>query len=273
MFDAYLQLWQLSPEGAPIITRGSRLLPVRWQGKPAMLKIALEPEEKLGATILEWWNGDGAAHVFALNDEALLLERAEGTRSLIAMSQSRRDDEATVILCDAAARLHTNHSSPPTGLPILSDWFHELEKASTQHGGILQTCADTAHHLLATPQDILVLHGDIHHGNILDFGPRGWLAIDPKGILGERGFDYANIFCNPDLADPTQPIAVQRDRFIHRLEMISRAAGLDRRRLLQWILAWSGLSAAWFLSDGDTAETNFAIAKLALAELQRCGGE
>lgn len=45
-----------------------------------------------------------------------------------------------------------------------------------------------------------VLHGDLHHGNVLDFGPLGWLAIDPKGLHGESGFDYANILSNPDRA-------------------------------------------------------------------------
>jgi streptomycin 6-kinase len=63
--------------------------------------------------------------------------------------------------------------------------------------------------LLSSPQDEVVLHGDLHHGNILDFGTRGWLAIDPKGLLGERGFDYANIFTNPDLAEPTRPVAIE----------------------------------------------------------------
>ena len=42
------------------------------------------------------------------------------------------------------------------------------------------------------------LHGDLHHDNVLDFGPRGWLAIDPHGLLGERGFDFANIFDHED---------------------------------------------------------------------------
>jgi streptomycin 6-kinase len=51
--------------------------------------------------------------------------------------------------------------------------------------------------LLAEPREVGVLHGDLHHGNVLDFGVRGWLAIDPKGLLGERGFDFANIFTNP----------------------------------------------------------------------------
>jgi streptomycin 6-kinase len=38
--------------------------------------------------------------------------------------------------------------------------------------------------------------------DVPDFGARGWLAIDPKGLYGERGFDYANIFCNPVRARP-----------------------------------------------------------------------
>ena len=98
--------------------------------------------------------------------------------------------------------------------------------------------------MLATTRDV-VLHGDLHHDNVLDFGERGWLAIDPT-YLGERGFDFANIFTNPDLADPARPVATGPDRFARRLEVVAEAAELDRPRLLRWILAWTGLSAAWF---------------------------
>lgn len=107
-----------------------------------------------------------------------------------------------------------------------------------------------------------MLHGDIHHDNILDFGPRGWLAIDPKRLIGERGFDYANLFCNPDHATAT-------GRFARRVAVVTEAAGLERKRLLQWILAWAGLSAAWCLSDGGPPETALAVAALAAAELAR----
>jgi streptomycin 6-kinase len=130
---------------------------------------------------------------------------------------------------------------------------------------LLAVSAKAARSLLENPQQVGVLHGDIHHDNILDFGDRGWLAIDPKRLIGERGFDYANIFANPDLADPTRPVAALH--FKRRLEIVSADAGLDRRRLLQWIVAWSGLSAAWFLSDGGSPETDFRIAELAVAEL------
>ena len=69
----------------------------------------------------------------------------------------------------------------------------------------LRTAENVAAELLASPRDVTVLHGDIHHGNILDFGARGWLAVDPKGLVGERGLDYANLFCNPDTATATGP--------------------------------------------------------------------
>jgi streptomycin 6-kinase len=48
---------------------------------------------------------------------------------------------------------------------------------------------------------------------------------------------------------------------------VVEAASLERQRLLHWILAWTGLSAAWFLSDGDSAENTLRIAELAAVEL------
>jgi streptomycin 6-kinase len=93
--------------------------------------------------------------------------------------------------------------------------------------------ADAARTLLSSPRDIGALHGDIHHDNILDFGPRGWLAIDPNRLCGERGFDYANLFCNPDMDDPSRSVAVVPERFQRRLEIVAERAQLERARLLQ----------------------------------------
>ena len=118
--------------------------------------------------------------------------------------------------------------------------------AAARHGGILTACAATARELLASERDVVPLHGDIHHGNILDFGPRGWLAIDPKGLIGERGFDYANLFCNPEAE-----IAIAPGRLARQVDVVAEAAGLERRRLLKWIMAYAGLSAAWFLGMGN----------------------
>ena len=143
-------------------------------------------------------------------------------------------------------------------------WFAALEPAAARHGGILSLAAATARELLAEPQDVVVLHGDHHHGNVLDFGPRGWLAIDPKRLAGERGFDFANLFCNPDMAIATAP-----GRLARQAAVVADAAGLDRRRLLRWILAWAGLSAAWYLEDEEPAELPLEVARISAAELAR----
>ncbi|XXX78043.1 aminoglycoside phosphotransferase family protein [Sorangium sp. So ce134] len=269
MFDTYLRRWNLIPDGEPIVTRNGRLLPVRRAGEPAMLKLALHDEERLGGLVMEWWDGDGAARVLAREGEAILLERAQGPRSLAEMSRGGEDDEACRILCAVAARLHAPRARPLPELVPLTRWFRGLEPAAAAHGGILARCLEAARALLAEPREVVVLHGDLHHDNVLDFGDRGFLAIDPKQLVGERSFDFANIFTNPDLADPTRPVATEPGRFSRRLEIVVEAAGLERTRLLRWILAWTGLSAAWYLQDGDSADIDLRVAELSAAELDR----
>ena len=261
-FDDHLARWGLTADGEPIATRSSDLLPVRLAGMPAMLKIARETEERWGGLLMGWWGGDGAARVLAQEGDALLLERATGQGSLAETARCGRDDEASRIICAVAARLHAPRRCPPPELIPLPRWFEALEPAAAWHGGILSLAAATARELLAEPQEVVVLHGDIHHGNVLDFGARGWLAIDPKRLAGERGFDFANLFCNPDLLIATAP-----GRLARQASVVAEAAGLDRPRLLRWILAWAGLSAAWLLEDGETAKIPLAVAGLAAAEL------
>ena len=86
----YLARWDLVPDGEPIETPSSLLLAVRHNGVPAMLKLAREEEERRGGALMAWWNGDGAAKVLAQHGPALLLERADGPRSLAARSPMGR---------------------------------------------------------------------------------------------------------------------------------------------------------------------------------------
>lgn len=262
--NTYLSKWGLTADGALIHTPGSILVPVCRESVAAMLKVAFVDEERRGAAAMVWWGGEGAARVLAHDDDALLMERAQGNRPLVTMAQSGRDDEATRILCAAANALHAPRQEPrPSTLVPLPRWFQALEPAADRLGGVFRLAAATARELLAEPREIVALHGDIHHGNILDFGPRGWLAIDPKGVLGEHGFDFANIFCNPDFEIATGP-----GRLARQAAIVAEAARLDRARLLQWILAYAGLSAAWSLEDGDDPQLALTVAEIAAAEIE-----
>jgi streptomycin 6-kinase len=256
----HLARWDLVPDGEPIKTPSSLLLAVRHNGVPAMLKIAREEEERRGGALMAWWDGDGAARVLAQHGPALLLERATGPRSLAAMVADGRDDEASRILCEVTTRLHAPRAGPPPELVSLMRWFEALAPAARTHGGLLAQADSVAQALLADPRDVAVLHGDIHHGNVLDGGDRGWFAIDPKGLWGERTFDFVNILRNPDVA-----VALAPGRFDHQVEVLAAAASVERRRLLDWTLAFAGLSAAWYLADGTPADLDFAIAALAAA--------
>lgn len=260
MLADYLDRWCLDVDGQIQQTPSSYLVPVIWQQRSAMLKIAKTQEEASAFELMSWWRGQGAAEVFIFDDRAIVLERAMGSRSLLSFCQAGHDAQATQIMCNVIDRLHQPKAVQPVGLTSLNDWFHDLSSATLTAGGLLQQAQKTAQQLLINPHNSSVLHGDIHHQNILDFGTRGWLAIDPKGLIGERAFDYANLFCNPD-------VVTVRDQFQKRLELIATLANIDRKRLLQWILAWSGLSIIWHQQDGTSADTAFAAASRAVSEL------
>ncbi len=156
----------------------------------------------------------------------------------------------------------------PDGLIPLDIWFKDLFPAAAKHGGLLVRAAMDASTLLPAQQEIMPLHADLHHDNVLDFEERGWLAIDPKSVIGDCAFEYTILFCDPDLADPEPPVATLPGRFERRLEIVLAKSGLERERLLKWILAWCGLSAVWFLGDDDPlAEINLSVAEHAIVAL------
>lgn len=270
VFEPHLSRWGLVPDGEPIVTHSSRLLPVLQGGAPAMLKLPAVEDERRGYLPLAYWNGDGAARLLARteNGDAMLIERAMGRRSLAALARNGADDEATAILCEAIAGLQKPRGPVPAGLIPLETWFTELFPMAARQGGILARSAAAASELLAAQREIVPLHADLHHDNVLDFEARGWLAIDPKCVIGDRAFEYTILFCDPDLADPEPPVAIVPGRFEHRLEIVLAKSGLERRRLLMWILAWCGLSAAWFLGDDDPlAGINLIIAEQTIISL------
>jgi len=261
-FECWLNEWSLTADGSPIRTASSDLLPVVRDGIPAMLKIARTEEELRGVSVMVWYNGDGAVRVLETKGPALLLERARGDRSLAQMARSGRDEEATRILCAAVRTLHApKDRAAPQDLVPLARWFRALQSSDVP--AVARSKA-VARELLTEMRDIMPLHGDIHHDNVLHDGQRGWLAIDPKGLLGERTFDYTNIFCNPDRDSATDPLL-----FARRVTQVSQAADVDRFRLLKWVLAYAGLSAVWCMEDGDgdSVDLRLAIVERASREL------
>ncbi|SEW43748.1 aminoglycoside phosphotransferase family protein [Chitinophaga arvensicola] len=262
LLQYYKQHWQLSDDGPAFVTHSSLLQPVLFNQAPAMLKIPLEAEEKLGYRLMVWWNGQGAAKVLRYDENALILEKVTSDITLLDMVKNGEDEQASRIICAVANQLHAPRGGLPPGLMPLEEWFRDLWPAVEKFGGILTESAALARVLLDNQHDQAVLHGDLHHENILHSDTRGWLAIDPKRLIGERAFDFANIFCNPDKATALSP-----GRLARQVTVISQAAQIDPTHLLKWVVAWAGLSAAWILNDGDDASLDLGVAETAFRQL------
>jgi streptomycin 6-kinase len=254
--------WGLIDDGGTFETHSSLLKPVIYKGKRAMLKVPFSAEERRSCLLMFCYDGNGAAQVWEYDKTALLMDRALGAGSLKQMVAEGNEDEANQIICTVAKKLHAVNCLHIDELIPLQKWFQPLEPAAAKYGGMLVNCHRVAGDLLSTPIDNVILHGDIHYENILDSGIRGWVAIDPKGLTGERGFDFANIFCNPDSKTATSPVRLSR-----QVKLVAKEAGLDSKRLLNWIIAWAGLSAAFMLEDGEDAHVPLTVAHIAQNEL------
>lgn len=232
----------------------------RADGAAVVLKVSRHRDETRNEiAALRLWEGDGAARLLDADPEngALLLERLTPGTMLTAVAE-QDDDAATLI---AAAVLRRLWRPPPSehGLRSLESWsavFDRLRQPLSQGTGRFPAAlfrrADAARRdLLAATDAPVALHGDLHHSNVLRSEHSGWLAIDPKGLLGDRCFDLCQFLINPmsglGLIDPNAiPVQVKRRRF----DILCDELGLDQQRARAWCFVHAMLNACWNYEDG-----------------------
>lgn len=246
-----LAAWGLN---APVLIASTVMADVyrvqRPDGAQAVLK-CLTPtgqrEESGAADALAAFGGDGAVRLFAARPDALLIEAC-------APGPLPRDDAAAIpILTDVVARLHRSAPHLP-GAPDLTTRCAAL----AAHGAnpLIARAQTLGAALLASAPDRRLLHGDLHHDNVLN-SDRGWLAIDPQPVIGERAYDLANLFSNP-LDQPDMVLAPQRPRWL--AAQLAQALDLDPGRLLAWGFVHACISAAWTMQDGGDPSHRLAVA-------------
>lgn len=263
----YLDAWDLTDPQPVTVTATSRIYTVHHRGETAILKLLApgETEEPVGALALQYFGGSGAVRLINSDGCAHLLEYAYGD-DLTDLVRMCGDEEATRVIADVIRQMHgVNRPLPEQGLFGLDRWFRELfvKAAADRMAGIDSIYlkgAAVAERLLADQRDIRVLHGDIHHENIR-WSPRGWLAFDPKGLVGERTYDCANIFCNP----PISGVAHNETRLLNTAGILAEELKLDYQRLLDYAFAYACLSASWSFHRGG-GEVAWALGVAEIAE-------
>jgi len=131
-----------------------------------------------------------------------------------------------------------------------------VPRADVESGPVARTGGRTARALLAEPQDVVVLHGDIHHGNVLTApGAAGSPSIRRACTASARSTTRTS--CNPDRATATAP-----GRLARRLDTVSEAhTSIGTSAEVGGGLR--GLSAAWSLEDGEDAALALTVMRLA----------
>ncbi|MET3660017.1 aminoglycoside phosphotransferase family protein [Aquamicrobium ahrensii] len=234
-------------------------------GSPAVVK-DLKPfddvdDELRGAHLLAWRDGQGLVRLIDQDGCRMLIEYA-GQRHLTEVLETEGDPAATEIAAEVMQRLHAPGDRPvPSGLQPLAQRYEALfakAKRDVAAGAVsaYSDAATLAQELLDSAREVRPLHGDLHHENILE-GPRGWLAIDPKGVIGDAGFDAANLFYNPLDRDD---LCLNRQRITRMAEQLSHSMRQDPRRLLDHAIAYGCLSAAWHHGDGNATDENRELA-------------
>jgi streptomycin 6-kinase len=197
-------------------------------------------DEWESAEILDAFQGNGVVRVYDSVEGAMLLERLTPGHSLASMAVSGADDDATGVL---AATI--NAMSPrrlPYAVPTVHDWGKGFERyAASRDTQIPKHLLSAAHQVYAelcqSQTCVRLLHGDLHHGNVLLDAQRGWVAVDPKGVIGEIEYEVGAALRNPSdrpdlFADPT---VIQS-----RVERFTRELGLDTSRTQSWAFCASG---------------------------------
>jgi streptomycin 6-kinase len=218
-------------------------------GTPCVLKVSRYiGETRTEIAALRLWDGVGVPRLLEADPErgALLMERAVPGTMLVSLDHD--DDTATLVAAEMLRQLWRPLPERHE-LRSLASWCaaYERNRAALTAGAdgfprqLFERGDALRAELLATPTEPTVLHGDLHHFNILRSDRAGWLAVDPKGLAGDRAFDVCQFLRNPTV----MPLAIIR----RRLDILCAELGLDRQRVNKWCVVHAVLDASWDFED------------------------
>ncbi|EPH41567.1 putative Hydroxyurea phosphotransferase [Streptomyces aurantiacus JA 4570] len=248
----FVDRWELEVVGDSRYGMAALVLPVRRaDGSAAVVKFQVLDEETESEPVgLRIWNGDGAVRLLD-HDAAtgtMLLERARDGQELSTYAKAGRAEtrKAVVVVAELLARL-TAVPAPP-GMRTLGDIAGRMlddtpaalkALRDPAERALIARCADAVREVVGEPGDRM-LHWDLHFDNVLAADREPWLAIDPKPLAGDPGFDLW----------PALDNLFEADEVLWRFDAMTEVLGLDRERARAWTLGRVLQNALWDIPDG-----------------------
>lgn len=242
-------------------------------GARLVLKVGVPVRELLTEIeAMRLFDGRGAARLVESDAErgALLLERLKPGTQLISLCE--RDDEAATSAAASVMRQLRRRAPAEHTFPTVADWGKGFKRMRAHFGGgtgpfprALVEEAETLYaELLESSAAPALLHGDLHHGNVLAAERAPWLAIDPKGLVGEPAYEVGALLRNPlpQLFRWPQPVRASE----RRIAQLSEELRFERARVRGWGLAQAVLAGWWSFEDtGRGGEYGVAVAEILAA--------
>lgn len=242
-----------------------------WDNNKVVLKMGVPNNEMLSEMeALKLFNGEGACRLLDYDEERywMLLERLTPG---VMLSTLEDDEEATHIAAEVMQKIWRSGLDIPAAhiskFIKLSDWFDGLKKLRPRFNGgtgpfnkkILQRVERSVADFLAENHQPVLMHGDFHHFNILS-SERGWLIIDPKGVMGPACYEVGPLLINPwgDFLSRTNHRLMMK----RRIDILHEHLGFERERIHEWGLAHAVLSAWWSMEDNTGWESTMAFAEM-----------
>ena len=227
---------------------------IRADGSAAVLKAGVpSPDRNYEILALQLCNGNGMARVLDADakEGVVLLERLVPGTTLASLEDDAQATRiAALVMRQVWRPLPADHP-----FPSVSKWAKGLERLRQSYEGgtgpLPHTLVDLAERLfdelLASAAEPVLLHGDLHHFNILAAHREPWLAIDPQGVAGEPAYEVGALLRNPfpQLPPPAELARIQA----RRVEQLAEVLGFDRERIFGWGIAQAVLSAWWSIED------------------------
>ncbi len=254
--------WQLQVTGlVPDLSYNVVAFAEGLDGAPYILKLSppnSEFEQEVAA--LKLYDGDGICRLVRSDVRigAMLLERLEPGVSLwrTDIGSTRDDDLATRAAATLMQQLWRPVSDPQP-FRTLRSWTRSLPRYLKTYpngdGPLPHVFLNQAHDLLTdllmdSNEDIL-LHADLHHGNIVTATRQPHLAIDPKGVVGARHYDLGSFLVNPKPRIKTAERSDLKEALARRIAIFSEMLDMSTQEVAAWGLIHTALEACWTLRD------------------------
>ena len=246
--------WQLSNLQVLPNLSYNRVLSCIQNQKSVMLKICFcKKELQSEVNALQAFAGHGCINLLAYNVElgALLLQNVTPGTSLKTLFPNQ-DAQAVKIISNVITNLQCAPVPGHGEFQTVSDWLKTLEKNWDIPQKYIEKARNLSKQLLATTTKQVLLHGDLHHDNILLCEQTQWIAIDPKGVIGDPVYEVGASIRNPipELLENSDA----KNIIQNRINLFANLLNFDYKRIYDWSYVQAVLSACWAIEDGhDTA--------------------